>query len=149
MIDHTILKPEASSADVKKLCDEALKYGFFSVCVNSGVREAGRRRSSAARPSRSVRVVGFPLGAQPPEIKAMEARRAIREGAKEIDMVINIGALKSGDDALVLKDIRGRGRDLQGMARALCKVILETVLLTNDEKVARLRDEHEGRAPTS
>jgi len=133
MIDHTILKPDASSADVKKLCDEALKYGFFSVCVNSGyVKQAVALLRGS--PVKVCSVVGFPLGAQPPEIKAMEARRAIREGAKEIDMVINIGALKSGDDALVLKDIRAVVETCKE-SRVLCKVILETVLLTNDEKV--------------
>ena len=81
-----------------------------------------------------MRVVGFPLGAQPPEIKALEARRAIREGAQEIDMVINIGALKSGDDALVRKDIRGVVEVCKD-GRAASKVILETALLTDEEKV--------------
>ncbi|MBU1694895.1 MAG: deoxyribose-phosphate aldolase [Verrucomicrobia bacterium] len=133
MIDHTILKPDASTADVKKLCDEALKYGFFSVCVNSGyVKQAVALLRGS--PVKVCSVVGFPLGAQPPEIKAMEARRAIREGAKEIDMVINIGALKSGDDVLALKDIRAVVETCKE-SRVLCKVILETVLLTNDEKV--------------
>ena len=133
MIDHTILKPDASTADVQKLCNEALKHGFFSVCVNSGyVKQAAALLRGS--PVKVCSVVGFPLGAQPPEIKALEARRAIREGAKEIDMVINIGALKSGDDALVLKDIRAVVEACKE-SRVLCKVILETVLLTNDEKV--------------
>ena len=133
MIDHTVLKPEASAADVKKVCDEALAHQFFSVCVNSGYvkQVAGLLRGS---PVKVCSVVGFPLGAQPPEIKALEARRAIREGAREIDMVINIGALKSGDDALVLKDIRAVVEACKE-GRALSKVILETSLLTDDEKI--------------
>jgi deoxyribose-phosphate aldolase len=133
MIDHTVLKPEASVADVKKLCEEALAHRFFSVCVNSGyVRQAAALLRGS--PVKVCSVVGFPLGAQPPEIKALEARRAIREGAKEIDMVINIGALKSGDDTLVLKDIRAVV-EVCKESRALSKVILETSLLTDDEKV--------------
>ena len=133
MIDHTLLRPEASTADIQKLCDEALKHGFFSVCVNpANVKHA----HSLVRNS-SVKVccvVGFPLGAQAPEIKALEARKALREGAKEIDMVINIGALKSKEDALVLKDIRGVVEACKE-GRALSKVILETSLLNNEEKV--------------
>ena len=118
---------------MKKLCDEALKYGFFSVCVNSAyVKQAAALLRGS--PVKVCCVVGFPLGAQPPEIKALEARRAMREGAREIDMVINIGALKSGDDALVLKDIRAVVEACKE-GRALCKVILETALLTNEEKV--------------
>lgn len=133
MIDHTLLRPEASTADIQKLCDDALTYGFFSICVNpANVKQA----YSLVRNS-SVKVccvVGFPLGAQAPEIKVLEARKALREGAKEIDMVINIGALKSKDDALVLKDIRGVVEACKE-SRALSKVILETSLLTNEEKV--------------
>ncbi len=133
MIDHTLLKPEASSADIQKLCEEALKHGFFSVCVNpSNVKQAAALvRGSSVK---VCCVVGFPLGAQAPEIKVLEARKAIREGAKEIDMVINIGALKSKEDALVLKDIRGVAEACKE-GRALSKVILETSLLTNEEKV--------------
>lgn len=133
MIDHTLLRPEASTADIQKLCDDALKYGFFSICVNpANVKQA----YSLVRNS-SVKVccvVGFPLGAQASEIKVLEARKALREGAKEIDMVINIGALKSKDDARVLKDIRGVVEACKE-SRAFSKVILETSLLTNEEKV--------------
>jgi deoxyribose-phosphate aldolase len=133
LIDHTMLRPDATSADIQKLCDEARQYGFFSVCVNpSYVAEA-----KALLRSTSVKVcavVGFPLGAQPPETKALETRRAIREGAQEIDMVINIGALKGGDEALVRKDIRGVVEICMD-SRAACKVILETALLTDEEKV--------------
>lgn len=133
MIDHTILKPDASLDDVKKLCEEALKFNFFSVCVNPAyVKQAAQiLRGSTVK---VCSVVGFPLGAQPPEIKALEARRAIREGAKEIDMVINIGAVKSGDWNLVLKDIRTVVESCKD-GRALSKVILETALLTKDEIV--------------
>lgn len=133
MIDHTLLKPDASSADIQKLCAEAIKHQFFSVCVNSVYV---RQVYSLVRgsPVKVCCVVGFPLGAQPPEIKALEARRAIREGAREVDMVINIGALKSGDNALVLKDIRAVVEACRD-GRALSKVILETSLLTDEEKV--------------
>ena len=131
MIDHTILKPEATQADVKKLCEEALKHNFFSCCVNSSwVRVAAQiLRGSSVK---VCAVVGFPLGAAPPEIKALEARRAIREGAKEIDMVINVGLVKSGDWDAVTKDIRAVSEACKD-GNALLKVILETCLLTKDE----------------
>jgi deoxyribose-phosphate aldolase len=133
LIDHTLLKPEATKADVEKLCDEARAFGFYSVCVNpTYVRDA--KRLLRGTQVKVCCVVGFPLGAQPPESKALEARRAIREGASEIDMVINIGALKSRDDALVLRDIRAVVESCKD-GRALSKVIFETALLTDDEKV--------------
>ncbi|HPT15768.1 MAG TPA: deoxyribose-phosphate aldolase [Kiritimatiellia bacterium] len=133
MIDHTILKPEASQADVKKLCEEALKHNFFSCCVNSSwVRTVAQiLRGSSVK---VCAVVGFPLGAAAPEIKALEARRAIREGAKEIDMVINVGLVKSGDWDGVTKDIRAVSEACKD-GNALLKVILETCLLTKDEIV--------------
>ena len=131
MIDHTILKPEATQADVKKLCEEALKHNFFSCCVNSSwVRTVAQiLRGSSVK---VCAVVGFPLGAAAPEIKALEARRAIREGAKEIDMVINVGLVKSGDWDGVTKDIRAVSEACKD-GNALLKVILETCLLTKDE----------------
>jgi deoxyribose-phosphate aldolase len=133
LIDHTLLKPDATQADIQKLCDEARRHRFFSVCVNpSNVRQA-----AALLRGTSVKVccvVGFPLGAQPPESKALEARRAIREGSREIDMVINIGALKGREDAVVLKDIRAVVEACKD-GRAICKVILETALLNDEEKV--------------
>ncbi len=133
MIDHTLLKPEASREDVARLCREAREYGFYSVCVNPAyVRQAADLLKGT--PVKVCAVVGFPLGAQSPEIKVLEARKAIRDGAAEIDMVINIGALKSGDDALVLRDIRGVVEACVDR-RALCKVILETALLSEEEKV--------------
>jgi deoxyribose-phosphate aldolase len=133
LIDHTLLKPEATMADIQRLCDEARRHRFFSVCVNpSNVRQAASLLRGS--PVKVCCVVGFPLGAQPPETKALEARRAIREGAREIDMVINIGALKGREDAVVLKDIRAVVEASKD-GRAICKVILETALLTDEEKV--------------
>ncbi len=133
MIDHTLLKPDATAADVEKLCGEAKRFGFYSVCVNpTNVKQcAALLRGS---PVKVCCVVGFPLGAQSPEIKALEARKAIRDGASEIDMVINIGALKGKDEALVLRDIRAVVEACTD-GRALSKVIFETALLTDDEKV--------------
>ncbi|HUK12427.1 MAG TPA: deoxyribose-phosphate aldolase [Thermoanaerobaculaceae bacterium] len=132
LIDHTLLKPEATLADIERLCAEARRFGFFSVCVNpSYVKQAHMLLRDT--PVKVCCVVGFPLGAQPAEIKALEARRAIREGAREIDMVINVGALKGKDDDAVRKDIRGVVEVCKD-GRALCKVILETALLTDEEK---------------
>lgn len=133
MIDHTILKPEATAEDVKQLCEEAVKYNFYSVCVNSSwVKVAAQMtRGSSVK---VCAVVGFPLGAAPSEIKALEARRAIREGAKEIDMVINVGLAKSGDWDAVYRDIRAVSESCDD-GGALLKVILETCLLTKDEIV--------------
>jgi deoxyribose-phosphate aldolase len=133
LIDHTLLRPEATAADIDRLCAEALKYRFFSVCVNpANVQQAKKLLQGSS--VRVCCVVGFPLGAQAPESKALEARRAIREGAQEIDMVVNIGSLKSGDEAVVLRDIR-RVVEACKDGRATCKVILETALLTDEEKV--------------
>jgi deoxyribose-phosphate aldolase len=133
LIDHTLLRPEATATDIDRLCAEALKYTFFSVCVNpANVQQAKKLLQGSS--VRVCCVVGFPLGAQAPESKALEARRAIRDGAQEIDMVINIGSLKSGDDAQVLRDIR-RVVEACEDGRAACKVILETALLTDEEKV--------------
>jgi deoxyribose-phosphate aldolase len=133
LIDHTLLKPEATAADIDKLCAEARAHGFFSVCVNpSYVRQA--KEALRGTTVKVCCVVGFPLGAQSPEIKALEARRALREGAQEIDMVINIGALRSGNDALVLRDIRSVVEACKE-SRAVSKVILETALLSDEEKV--------------
>jgi len=133
LIDHTLLKPEATSEDIEKLCQEASRFGFYSVCVNPTY--VAKAKSLLRGTSVKVcAVVGFPLGAQSPEIKTLEARRALREGAQEIDMVINIGALKSKDDRLVARDIRGVVEACDE-ARAVSKVILETALLNDEEKV--------------
>lgn len=133
LIDHTLLKPDAMASDVEKLCAEARQHGFFSVCVNPVFvpQVKGLLKGSSVK---VCCVVGFPLGAQDPQIKLLEARKAIREGAQEVDMVINVGALKGKDDALVLRDIRGVVEACKD-GRALSKVILETSLLTDEEKV--------------
>jgi deoxyribose-phosphate aldolase len=133
LIDHTLLKPEATAEDIEKLCAEAVQYGFYSVCVNA-VWVPKVKALVRGTPVKVCAVVGFPLGAQAPEIKLLETRRALREGAQEIDMVINIGALKGKDDRLVARDIRGVVEACDE-ARALSKVILETALLTDEEKV--------------
>ncbi len=131
-IDHTLLKPEATAAQIEALCAEAREHHFASVCVNpTHVRQAARllRKSGVA----VCTVAGFPLGATTPEVKAFEAEHAISQGASEIDMVLNIGALKGGDDRLVGRDIRGVARVVHAAGKLL-KVIIETALLTDDEK---------------
>ena len=133
LIDHTLLKPEASEADIKKLCDEAAQFGFASVCVKpSWVKTAAEFLRGSSVPVCTV--IGFPLGATLSDVKAYEARRAIFNGAREVDMVINIGALKSGDDCLVEDDIRAVAEAAHENG-VLCKVIIETALLTDEEKV--------------
>jgi deoxyribose-phosphate aldolase len=130
-IDHTLLKPDATREEVLKLCEEAKKYGFATVCVNSiNVGTAARAlHGSAVLP---IAVVGFPLGAGIPSAKAFETREAVRCGAKEIDTVINIGALKGKDYALVQKDIEAVVNAAKPWP---VKVILETSQLTNEEKI--------------
>jgi deoxyribose-phosphate aldolase len=131
-IDHTLLRPDGTWQDILDLSAEARKHGFASVCVHpTNVRRAAESLRGSKVPVCCV--VGFPHGANVPETKALEARRAIRDGAREIDMVINIGALKSGDDELVFRDIRAV-TDACMEGRAICKVILETALLTDEEK---------------
>lgn len=132
-IDHTILKPDATEDDIIKLCAEAREFQFASVCVSPSYVPLAAREL-AGSPVKVCTVVGFPSGAHMPEIKAMEARRAIREGAKEIDMVINIGALKSGNDELVYRDIRTVVETCND-GSAISKIIIEAALLTEDEKV--------------
>jgi len=143
-IDHTLLKPDATSGQVRELCAEASEHRFAAVCVNP-VWVPLVARELAGSGVTPCAVVGFPLGASHPEIKAMEARRAIREGAGEIDMVINVGALKEGDHETVLRDIRAvveACRD--GSAR--CKVIIETCLLSDEEKRIACRLSRRARA---
>jgi deoxyribose-phosphate aldolase len=132
-IDHTALKPETDADEIDQLCAEAEEFGFASVCVNpTWVSRCARNlRGSSVK---VCTVIGFPLGATTPQIKAMEARQALRDGAREVDMVINIGALKSGDFELVRRDIE-KVVDSAHEAGAIVKVILETVLLTDEEKV--------------
>ncbi len=133
LIDHTLLKPEASESDIRKLCEEAAQFGFASVCVNPGwVKKAAAFLKGTGVPVCTV--IGFPLGATLSDVKAYEARRAIFDGAREVDMVINVGALKSGDICGVEDDIRAVA-DAAHENGVLCKVIIETALLTDEEKV--------------
>src|SRR6476469_9594747 len=133
LIDHTLLKPEATDEDIKKLCDEAARYGFASVCDNpTWVRAASCNLQGTGIPVCTV--IGFPLGATLADVKAYEARRSILDGAREVDMVINVGALKSGDDCLVEHDIHSVV-EVAHEYNVTCKVIIETALLTDDEKV--------------
>lgn len=132
-IDHTLLKPDATRGEIEKLCAEARQYGFASVCVNPTFVPlcAELLRGSAVK---VCTVIGFPLGATTPATKAFEARKAIREGAREVDMVINVGALKSRNLDLVFEDISGVV-DAGHESGALVKVIIETALLSDEEKV--------------
>ena len=131
-IDHTLLKPEAVKSQFEQLCEEAAKYGFYSVCVNSYWADFCSRRLRGSD-VKVCCVVGFPLGAVDSRTKGFETRNAIENGASEIDMVINIGALKSGGLNEVEEDIRHVIRACR--STTVTKVILETCLLTDDEKV--------------
>ena len=131
-IDHTILSPGATEDDIKRICAEAREYNFATVCISPSYVSLAAREL-AGSPVKVCTVVGFPSGAHNPEIKAMEARKAIRDGAREIDMVINIGALKSDNDDLVYKDIRMVCEACED-GGAISKVIIEAALLTDDEK---------------
>jgi deoxyribose-phosphate aldolase len=133
MIDHTLLKPDATRTEIEALCREAAEYRFASVCVNP-TWVADCARLLRATPVRVCSVVGFPLGATTPDTKHYETRRAIFDGAQEIDMVINIGALKSGDLRVVERDIEAVAAPCRE-AGVLSKVIIEAALLTDDEKV--------------
>lgn len=133
LIDHTLLKPEASRGDIIKLCEEARRYCFASVCVNAWYVPLAAELLRGT-PVKVCTVVGFPLGATLPRVKVYEAEEAIKLGAQEIDMVQNVGALKSGQDDQVELDIRGVVEACR-RGGAICKVILETALLTPDEKV--------------
>ncbi len=130
MIDHTVLKPDATSADIVRLCEEANLYGFKAVCVNPC--HVALARHTASADVAVACVVGFPLGATDTEIKVLEAARAASLGAREIDMVINIGWLKEGLHEFVLGDILAVVKAVPGV---LVKVIIETALLTDKEKV--------------
>jgi deoxyribose-phosphate aldolase len=132
MIDHTLLKPDATRSEIEALCREASDYGFASVCVNP-TWVALCARLLAGR-GVVCSVVGFPLGATTPDTKHYETRRAIFDGAREIDMVINVGALKSGDVRVVERDIEAVTAPCRE-GGALSKVIIEAALLTDDEKV--------------
>jgi deoxyribose-phosphate aldolase len=149
-LDHTLLNPTATTAAIEVLCDEAVRWGVATVCVLPHAVRGARARLDAlsAHPSKGhtvglCAVVGFPLGANRSAIKAAEAALAFAEGATEVDMVINLGAIKSGDWAAVAQDIRAVMQATPPNGRV--KVILETALLTDDEKVrATLIAIHEG-----
>ncbi|PPA71458.1 deoxyribose-phosphate aldolase [Jeotgalibacillus proteolyticus] len=132
MIDHTLLKPEATKEQIVELCEEASQNGFMSVCVNP----AWVKLSSELLHETDVKVctvIGFPLGASATQTKAFETKQAIEDGATEVDMVINVGALKSGQFEDVQQDIQAVVAAAKG--KALTKVIIETALLTDDEKI--------------
>lgn len=132
MIDHTLLKADAKKEQIEVLCQEAKEYSFASVCVNpTWVNYASQLLNGSS--VKVCTVIGFPLGANTPETKAFETKNAIENGATEVDMVINIGALKDGNDSLVEQDIRAVVDAAQG--QALTKVIIETSLLSDEEKV--------------
>jgi len=133
LIDHTLLKPDATRAQIEELCREAAQFKFATVCVNpTWVATCARALASSGVGVCSV--VGFPLGATTADVKGYETRRAIYDGAREIDMVINIGALKSGDLRTVKRDIEAVTLPCRESG-ALSKVIIETALLTDDEKI--------------
>jgi deoxyribose-phosphate aldolase len=132
LIDHTALKADTTKEQIEKLCAEAKEYGFFSVCVNPTWVKASADLLKGSD-VKVCTVIGFPLGATTSETKAFETRDAIQKGAHEIDMVINIGKLKDGDDEAVEQDIRSVVEAAD--EKALVKVIIETCLLTEEEKV--------------
>ena len=132
LIDHTLLKPDATRSEIEQLCREAAQYCFASVCVNPSWVPVCRELLNASG-VKVCTVIGFPSGAHAPDVKAYETLRAVQQGAEEVDMVINIGALKSKDYALVEQDIRGV---VQAAGKnTVVKVILETSLLTREEKI--------------
>lgn len=139
-IDHTALKPETTAGDIERLCEEARRYGFATVCVNPCYVALAAEHLGDS-PVGVCTVIGFPLGATLPEVKAREVEDVVRNGATEVDMVINVGWLKSGAYEAVEQDIRAvveaarEARNPRGDARVLTKVILETALLADEEKV--------------
>jgi len=130
--DHTVLRAYTRQSVVKAFCDEAIRYGLASVCVNP-VHVAFVRRQLQGTGVKTCTVIGFPLGANTPAVKATETADAVRNGAEEVDMVMNVGALRDGNDELVLEDIRGVVE--AAASRALVKVIIETCYLTEAEKI--------------
>ena len=133
LIDHTLLKPEATRDDIRRLCEEAARFGFASVCIHPWNVPLAAELLRGTK-VKVCTVIGFPLGATLSQVKIYEAEEAIKLGAQEVDMVINVGALKSGQDDMVESDIRGVV-DVAHRSGAICKVILETSLLTTEEKV--------------
>ncbi len=144
LIDHTLLKPTAQKSDLIKLCEEAKKYNFASVCVHSTHIDLCQSILAGTN-VKICTVVGFPLGANLTQVKTTEARFALERGAKEIDMVINIGALKDRNEALVFHDIKSVADIVQTHA-AILKVIIETSLLTEEEKILACKIAKKARA---
>lgn len=136
-IDHTILNPDAGAADIKRICAEAAKYAFFSVCVNP-IWVSTVSAALAGSTVKTCSVIGFPFGAIPTAAKVAEACGAIADGAQEIDMVINIASAKSGDEEALVADISAIAEAVHA-GGAILKVIIETALLTDDEKVLACR----------
>jgi len=132
MIDHTLLKPNATGEMIDKLCKEAKEYEFAAVCVNPYYVSRAKKYLDGTK-VKVATVIGFPLGANTKEVKALETEDAIKNGADEVDMVINIGALKSGEYDIVRDDIRAVVESAKG--KAIVKVIIETCLLTDEEKI--------------
>lgn len=132
MIDHTILKPDTKKDEIQALCQEAKEFGFYAVCVNPYYVSLCKDLLEGSK-VKIATVIGFPLGANTSDIKALETKKAIDDGADEIDMVINIGALKDGDYGVVRDDIKAVVEAAKDRARV--KVIIETSLLTDDEKI--------------
>ena len=130
-IDNTLLKPAATAQQIKAICEESMEHGFASVCVNPTHVELAAKLLSGSG-VKTCTVIGFPLGANTSAVKAFEAEKAVEDGADELDMVINIGALKAGDEQTVKEDIEAVVQAGQGK---LVKVIIETALLTDEEKV--------------
>ena len=133
-VDHTLLKPEAGKKDILKLCREAADYGFAAVCINPAYVKLAREELDRLNSPecRVCTVIGFPLGASTPSVKAFETQKALEEGAGEVDMVINIGALKDGDEEYVRADIAAVVAAAPGK---IVKVIMETGLLSEEEKI--------------
>ncbi|MDA8441139.1 MAG: deoxyribose-phosphate aldolase [Peptococcaceae bacterium] len=134
MIDHTLLKPQATEGDIVALCREAKQYGFGAVCINPGFVKIAHMLLTGTN-VKVCTVIGFPLGANTPEVKACEARDAMRNGAVELDMVLNIGALRQGNYELVKCDIEGVVKEAAQVPGTLVKVIIETCLLNEAEKI--------------
>ena len=134
-IEHTLLKPEATTQDIIKLCQEARIHNFLGVCVNPYFVPLAKHLLAGTE-VKVVTVVGFPLGCDEPEVKAEATRRAVKNGADEIDMVINVGALKGRDNAYVVEDIR---QVVDAAGGAPVKVIIETCLLSEEEKIRACR----------
>ena len=135
-IDHTLLKPEAQKAAIEKLCREAKEYDFASVCVNPCWIDVAKKELAGSDVNVCV-VIGFPLGAMTTEAKVFEASDAVKKGADEVDMVLNVGKLKDGDDAYVTDEIR---KIKEAVGTHVLKVIIEACLLTDEEKARACRD---------